>query len=286
MFRGQRGQDQSEARVAAGRAAVALLLLSVVAVAGATEVSSGGAPDEPEEALLLLALVAGVVAVASAAVMILGSYAVYGGTNPRTKVLTSLLIVSVGAALLALILAPLEPGAIERRFGDEPAIPLGSGGAADSPARAPADDSSVVALILAAGALGLFIILALALVSAGYLRRRGESAISPEERVLRVVDESLDDLRRERDVRRAIVACYARMERALQRAGSPRRPAEAPFEYLVRILERITANGPAARSLTELFEQAKFSVEPMGESEKRQAIEALELLRAELIEPR
>jgi uncharacterized protein with PIN domain len=75
------------------------------------------------------------------------------------------------------------------------------------------------------------------------------------------------------------------MERALERAGSARRPAEAPFEYLVRVLERITANGRAARILTELFERAKFSVEPMGERDKQEAIGALELLRAELSQP-
>jgi hypothetical protein len=75
------------------------------------------------------------------------------------------------------------------------------------------------------------------------------------------------------------------MERALERAGSARRPAEAPFEYLVRVLERIAANGRDARALTELFERAKFSIEPMGEREKQQAIGALELLRAEVSRP-
>jgi len=102
---------------------------------------------------------------------------------------------------------------------------------------------------------------------------------------MQAVEGSLDDLRRERDVRRAIIACYARMERALGRAGSARRPAEAPFEYLVRILERVTANSRAARALTELFERAKFSTEPMGEREKQEAIAALEQLRAEVSAP-
>ena len=35
----------------------------------------------------------------------------------------------------------------------------------------------------------------------------------------------------------------------------------------------------AVRSLLSVFERARFSVEPMGESEKRSAIAALEQLR-------
>jgi Domain of unknown function (DUF4129) len=119
-------------------------------------------------------------------------------------------------------------------------------------------------------------------------RRRRASVDCDEDEgevVMQALDESLDDLRRERDVRRAIIACYARMERALERAGNARRSAEAPFEYLVRVLERIAANSRAARALTELFERAKFSVEPMGEREKQEAIEALEVLRAEVSQP-
>ena len=50
------------------------------------------------------------------------------------------------------------------------------------------------------------------------------------------LDESLDDLRNDPDLRRAIVAAYARMEHALARAGLPRQPAEAPFEYVERAL--------------------------------------------------
>jgi hypothetical protein len=88
---------------------------------------------------------------------------------------------------------------------------------------------------------------------------------------------SLEDVRRERNVRRAIVACYARMERALAAAGAGRRPAETPFEYLGRVLEAVAA--APARVLTELYERAMFSLEPMGDREKNRAIEALKALR-------
>jgi hypothetical protein len=109
-------------------------------------------------------------------------------------------------------------------------------------------------------------------------RRSGEEQAPENASVLEALDESLDDLRRERDVRRAIVACYARMERALASAGRERRAHETPLEFLRRVLERV-AREPG-QVLTALFERARFSVEPMGEVEKRSAIAALEALRA------
>ena len=59
--------------------------------------------------------------------------------------------------------------------------------------------------------------------------RRGEA-------VSLALDESLDDLRADPDLRRAIVAAYARMERALESIGLGRHPSEAPFEYIGRAL--------------------------------------------------
>ena len=53
-----------------------------------------------------------------------------------------------------------------------------------------------------------------------------------------VLEETIDDLRAEADPRRAVIAAYARMERALAAAGLPRSPAEAPDEYLRAHLRR------------------------------------------------
>ena len=54
------------------------------------------------------------------------------------------------------------------------------------------------------------------------------------------VDESLDDLRAEPDPRRAVIAAYARLERVLAAHGLPRKPAEAPLEYLGRMLAELS----------------------------------------------
>ena len=96
------------------------------------------------------------------------------------------------------------------------------------------------------------------------------------------LDESLDDLRADPDLRRAIVAAYARMERALAAAGIPRRPAEAPLEYLERALLSLDTSAKAVRRLTDLFEWARFSHHEPEPSMRDDAVDALIAVRDEL----
>ena len=72
------------------------------------------------------------------------------------------------------------------------------------------------------------------------------------------------------------------MERALAAAGLPRRPAEAPLEYLERALVDLDATAVSARRLTDLFRFAKFSDHPVDLQAKDDAIAALEAVRDEL----
>jgi uncharacterized membrane protein YidH (DUF202 family) len=111
----------------------------------------------------------------------------------------------------------------------------------------------------------------------------------PEKRALRqaeavsaALDESIADVLAEPDPRRAIIAAYAHMERALAAAGLPRRPAEAPLEYLERALVDLDATAASARRLTDLFRFAKFSDHPVPGQAKDDAIAALEAVRDEL----
>jgi hypothetical protein len=96
------------------------------------------------------------------------------------------------------------------------------------------------------------------------------------------VDESLDDLRAETDPRRAVIKAYARLERVLGAYGLARSPAEAPLEYLRRMLAALSVSPHAARDLTALFERAKFSQHAVGPEMKEQAIVALETVRDDL----
>jgi hypothetical protein len=93
---------------------------------------------------------------------------------------------------------------------------------------------------------------------------------------------SIDDLRREGDPRKAVIAAYANMERVLASHGLPRRRAEAPFEYFARILRELEVSEGAVHRLTELFEYAKFSPHEVDADMKEQAIAAFAALREEL----
>ena len=71
------------------------------------------------------------------------------------------------------------------------------------------------------------------------------------------------------------------MEQALTVYGLPRRPAEAPYEYLRRVARELEAEQPVA-ALTELFEVAKFSEHAVDEAMRGRAIEALTAVRQEV----
>lgn len=114
-------------------------------------------------------------------------------------------------------------------------------------------------------------------------RRRG--LLSPEELAAAfsaVLKETLDDLRQEPDARKAVIRTYARMEKTLAARGLPRRPFEAPLEYLGRVLDAVHAGADSARQLTRLFERARFSAHQIDTSMKSDAIDALVALRLEL----
>ena len=133
----------------------------------------------------------------------------------------------------------------------------------------------------------LAIVLGLLLVvgaAAAVTRKRLEP---PTERVApellaAALDESLDDLRDDPDLRRAIVAAYARMVRALAAAGLPRHHAEAPLEYMERALLALDTSAAAVRRLTDLFEWARFSQHEPEPSMRDDAVDALVAVRDEL----
>jgi hypothetical protein len=130
--------------------------------------------------------------------------------------------------------------------------------------------------------LGLLVLVA-AIVAVRLTRRdaRKPRRIASEA-LAAALDESLDDLRADPDLRRAIIAAYARMEAALGAAGIGRHPAEAPFEYLERALLSLDTSAEAVRRLTDLFEWARFSHHDPEPSMRDDAVDALVAVRDEL----
>jgi Domain of unknown function (DUF4129) len=116
--------------------------------------------------------------------------------------------------------------------------------------------------------------------------RRNREALDDEAELKRALDEvlsdSLDDLRAERDPRRAVIRAYARMEKTFAAYGVPREEHETPVEYMGRVLDSLRVSSYAVQRLVQLFERAKFSPHEVGPSMKDDAIEALAGLRSEL----
>jgi hypothetical protein len=129
--------------------------------------------------------------------------------------------------------------------------------------------------------LGLLVIGAMVALRLSRRAPRPPSDAAPEALVA-ALDESIDDLRGDADLRRAIIAAYARMEAALAAAGVPRHPAEAPLEYLERVLLSLDTSAEAVRKLTELFEWARFSQHEPEPSMRDDAVDALIAVRDEL----
>ena len=157
---------------------------------------------------------------------------------------------------------------------------------AQAPPRAPSGrdaGSWPVHWLLFAVLAGVGGVVAAGLLARDWLRRRAERATAASELVA-ALDESLDDLEREADPRRAVIRAYGRMERTLARSGAARRPPETPSEYLARALEAVRASRASITRLTSLFQQAKFSRHAIDATMKAEAIGALRELRAELVE--
>lgn len=164
-----------------------------------------------------------------------------------------------------------KPGAAGKGTANEPNPSVLRG------ARLRWDEVAIVAALLAAAGVAAFAGRSAKPMRPLWRRSQDEVALA--------LDESLDDLRSEPDLRRAIIAAYARMERTLAAAGIPRRPAEAPLEYLARALHDLDASAGAVTRLTDLFEWAKFSHHEPDASMRDEAIDALVALRDELRQP-
>jgi hypothetical protein len=105
---------------------------------------------------------------------------------------------------------------------------------------------------------------------------------SVEEELARAIGSTIDDLRSERDARRAVIAAYANMERIFASHGLARSRAEVPYEYLARVLRVLHVSEGSVRSLTELFEYAKFSPHEIDETMKEHAIDSLVAVKEDL----
>jgi hypothetical protein len=268
----------------------ALILVALLAVVGVATHRGGGSGAEragraPSNGVLSYAISTYlVVALAMTVVVVLFVFAQRSELPVRkgNRDLRSLIFLVFIAALITLVVSlkhihPRGHAPTLRSPGHVGATPGEKAGshARDTPPLEFKWAPVVVLAVLVAAALAVALI--------ARKRRPGfREPLSLAEQVGHVLDLALDDLRAERDPRRAIIAAYARMERLLGAHGLPRRPAEAPFEYLGRVLVELDTSPTPAFELTTLFERAKFSRHDIGPELKDEAIDALASVRDDL----
>jgi len=129
-----------------------------------------------------------------------------------------------------------------------------------------------VALLISVGILGFM----LWLYFGDWLLPRSSGPLPPMLVGLKkAVAESLDDILREQDPRRAIIKCYSRFEAVLAAAHLPRTPWQAPMEFMRSVLQRCPLPHLAVFELTRLFELARFSDHPVDAREREIALASL-----------
>lgn len=203
---------------------------------------------------------------------------------------TTLLVFSL---LTALGYRVFHTRALERRLHDVAQQNLHSGGNQGGGSKLPPRLRHTTGGAHFDGTLALALLGLLVVGGALYYVRRRSSTLpelpgsdpSVRSDLAAAVSDAIEDLENEPDARRAVIAAYARMERALARHGHGRHPAETPFEYLARILAELDVRPSAAEELTQLFERAKFSSHPVDELMKHRAIAALSSVREDLAPP-
>jgi uncharacterized membrane protein len=142
-------------------------------------------------------------------------------------------------------------------------------------------------------ALLVIVLIAAVIVSILWARRLRPATALDEDEPIAEDPESLRDavesgwaaLRTFDDAKAAIIACYLAMERSLAEHGTARSAADTPSELLERATRTGMLRGGAARRLTQLFYEARFSSHPMDQGQRAVAEQALSELAEALRRP-
>jgi hypothetical protein len=281
------GAPLTRGRQAALAAALAVLLL-LAGAASRTQSFPSEAPAAPRlpglvlDVVLLLAIL---LTLLTAAAFAWALSARDGAERPplSRRGFVRTMLAPLGFLLLAggLLLAR---GALDRPAAEAPGGPAGAagGGGALGAAAQHGTGQALGAVLLA-----LLLAPAAAWLAFRWTRRWGEGRRRAAARAAlrRAVEEALEGIEAEGDARRAVIAAYARMEAVLGAGGLPRRAAEAPLEYLARVVLEAGVPAAAAARLTKLFEWARFSQHPVDAGMKADALESLRAVRSALSQP-
>ncbi|GAA2685433.1 MULTISPECIES: DUF4129 domain-containing protein [Actinoplanes] len=144
----------------------------------------------------------------------------------------------------------------------------------------------VLALVVAA----MVVILTMALLRDANRRRKGRTgrrdprrAGRTAEDLVAALDAGLEELSdADRDPRRAVIACWVRLEQAAAEAGTPRHPGDTPTDLIGRLLAEQQVDAAVLAALMEVYREARYATHTVDDQMRQQARYALERLRADL----
>ena len=180
--------------------------------------------------------------------------------------------------------APLLPPTPLETPGGEPAPGAGA------PAGLPDWVGTVALVVLAVAGLVLVALVVWAIVRDR--ARRGSRGTRPApavaeprtaEDLVAALDASLEELSdADRDPRRAVIACWVRLEQAAAAAGTRRHAGDSPTDLVGRLLREQRVDAGVLAALLEVYRQARYATHTVDDQMRRQARTALERLRADL----
>jgi hypothetical protein len=115
--------------------------------------------------------------------------------------------------------------------------------------------------------------------------RRAPAQPAPRtaEELVAALDAGLEELSdTDRDPRRAVIACWVRLEQAAAAAGTPRHPGDSPTDLVGRLLAEQRVDGRVLAALLDVYREARYATHTVDDQMRAQARSALERLRADL----
>jgi hypothetical protein len=107
------------------------------------------------------------------------------------------------------------------------------------------------------------------------------------QRVQAALDEGLADLDdADADPRRAVIACWVRLEAAAAAVGTTREPGDTSTDLVARLLAAHLVSGDVLTAFAAVYREARFATHAVDETMRVQARSALRQLRDELMAER
>ena len=116
-----------------------------------------------------------------------------------------------------------------------------------------------------------------------YSRKVAARSAKRSDTVVAAVDAGLTQLSdTEMDPRRAVIACWVRLEQAAAAVGTPRHIGDSPTDLVTRLLQAHRVGQGSLDALAGVYREARYAAHTIDERMRAAAVEALRQVRAEL----